>query len=309
MELWHIPTCCHPFSDIPLSSQWNLLHFNSVWRRQTQYLPQKTNTNWNAAIHFKCLTVNWCLIYFSPGDFGVFLKEGSGLHEGHTDIPPLEGGQQKVWSDLPEPSWCQSFWPWSAKGPGGPDRRYRHYRRGRGYLYLKYLLSPSDSEIQIYISSEENRSKEWTGVKISLSNMMIKQLMLESLCTTAVTRLFPTPDAAENGRISRTGNIQGSYSNTARSLQSQLDLNSPCPTIKIKSWRYSAPGILKTRGVNYSSHCAFQQDTSSLCHFEIQMNSVFCSQLHKWSVFNWWLRIMGTTEFRTQFRTSVFVFW
>lgn len=40
----------------------------------------------------------------APGDSGVFLKEGPGLHQGHTDVPPLEGRQQEVWPDLPEPS-------------------------------------------------------------------------------------------------------------------------------------------------------------------------------------------------------------
>lgn len=54
----------------------------------------------------------------------MFLKEGSGLHEGHTDVPPLEGGQQEVWPDFPESGRCQSIRPRGEEGPGGPDRRY-----------------------------------------------------------------------------------------------------------------------------------------------------------------------------------------
>lgn len=54
----------------------------------------------------------------------MFLKERSGLHEGHADVPPLEGGQQKVWTDFPESGRRPSLRPRGEEGPGGPDRRY-----------------------------------------------------------------------------------------------------------------------------------------------------------------------------------------
>lgn len=57
------------------------------------------------------------------GDSGMFPKERSGLYKGHAHIPPLEGGQQEVWPDVPESSRCQSLRPGSEEGAGGPDGR------------------------------------------------------------------------------------------------------------------------------------------------------------------------------------------
>lgn len=61
---------------------------------------------------------------FVPGDPGVFPEEGSGLHEGHAHISPLEGGQQEVRPDVSESGRRQSVRPRGEEGAGGPDRRY-----------------------------------------------------------------------------------------------------------------------------------------------------------------------------------------
>lgn len=53
----------------------------------------------------------------------MFPKERSGLYKGHTHIPPLEGGQQEVWPDVPESSRCQGIRPGGEEGAGGPDGR------------------------------------------------------------------------------------------------------------------------------------------------------------------------------------------
>lgn len=80
----------------------------------------------------------------------MFPEEGSGLHQGHADVPPLEGGQQEVRPDLPESGRRQSLRPRREEGPGGPDGRYAEYLASDMFMSHK---SPTYQEVFTLLTS------------------------------------------------------------------------------------------------------------------------------------------------------------
>lgn len=45
-------------------------------------------------------------LFWLAGDFGMFREEGSDLQQGHAHFSPLEGRQQKMRPNVPEPRRC-----------------------------------------------------------------------------------------------------------------------------------------------------------------------------------------------------------